>query len=63
MNMIFKSKSELKRALKSGTIKVNGKKVYNPKYIMKKGDLIQIGRGRFIEVTRGPEKMDSSHEL
>ena len=44
----FKSKSELKRALKAVSVEVNHRRIYNPKYILRKGDLIRIGKGRFI---------------
>ena len=49
----FKSKSELRRALKAGMIKINGKKVgiEYMKYFLKPGDTVQIGKGRKIVVT------------
>jgi tyrosyl-tRNA synthetase len=45
------SKSQLKRLLSEGAVKVNGEKVENENYELKAGDKVQIGKKRWYSIT------------
>ena len=40
----------MKRLIKQGAVKVNGKKVTDYNYKPKPGDSIQLGKGEFIKI-------------
>ena len=47
---LFKSKSEVKRVIKQRGIKVNGETLIDSNYILKVGDIIQIGKHRHFKI-------------
>lgn len=50
MSSSSRSMSEIKRLIKQGAVKVNGKKITDYRYIPKPGDEIQVGKGEFIKI-------------
>ena len=45
-----KSMSQTKRLIKEGAVDVNGASVYDPKYEIKGGEKIKIGKRTFVRV-------------
>jgi predicted rRNA methylase YqxC with S4 and FtsJ domains len=45
-----KSMSDAKRLIKAGGLVINGKKITDPKFKIKTGDKIQVGKRWFLKV-------------
>jgi len=50
-NQLAKSKSEARRLITQGAVDVDGEKVKDANYIVQKGDIIRVGKRRYIEST------------